>query len=149
MPRDRSRTRNRSNEEPQDSAATAVATVDNDNNTKERKLTSLSPDMISELLAKTRSRGDYGTVLAEFLKSGEAGIEVPLDSGPLAGKTAAQAAVGFNNARTGVNKETGQPNHPGGHAVKVIKQVDKDSEGNELPGGRVFLINTALVQTGE
>lgn len=146
MPRSRDKSRNRSTEVEASEASESSVAVATKTTNKENRMSALSPDTIQELLSKTRSRGDYGQVLADFLKSGDAGIEVPLDTGALAGKTAAQAAVGFNNARTAVNKETGQPVHSGGHAVKVIKQVEKDSDGNDVEPGRVYLINTALVQ---
>lgn len=105
----------------------------------------LTPDMINSLLADTRTRGAYSGVLEEFLGGGEAGIQVDLTSGPLAGKTAAQAAVGFNNARTAVHKDgenAGKFKIPGGENVRVIKRkVGTGDEAVEY----VFLIDTAKV----
>lgn len=116
--------------------------INTNTNKENNRMSALSPDQITALLSKTRSRGDYDTVLEEFLNSGEAGIEVDLTSGPLAGKTADQAFVGFNNARTRVNKETAKPVHEGGHAIKVIKE----KPANEGEPGAVYLVNTSLVQ---
>lgn len=107
--------------------------------------TALTPEMINSLLADTRTRGAYQGVLEEFLASGEPGIQVDLTSGALAGKTAAQAAVGFNNARTAVHKDGDQAGKfkiPGGENVRVIKR--KVGSGNEAVE-YVFLIDTAKV----
>jgi hypothetical protein len=95
--------------------------------------------MITELLSKQRTRGDYGTVIRNFLESNEAGIEVPLDSGPLAGKTADQVKIGLDNARKRVDSNTGQPDFPQGHALKVVK-VGKEGEDQH-----VYLIDTSKV----
>lgn len=106
----------------------------------------LTPEMINTLLADTRTRGAYSGVLEEFLAGSEAGIQVDLTSGPLAGKTAAQAAVGFNNARLAINKDgenAGKLKIPGGENVRVIKRkVGTGDEATEY----VFLIDTARVQ---
>lgn len=102
----------------------------------------LSNDAIQALLATSRGRGDYDSVLSDFLKSEEAGWEVDLSAGALAGKDAKNVVTGLNNAKTRMNKETGNPVHPGGHAVKVI--LRKVGEGDNAEE-HVFLINTALV----
>lgn len=108
-------------------------------------MTALTPEMINSLLADTRTRGAYGQVLSDFLGSGDAGIQVDLESGPLAGKTAAQAAVGFNNARTSVHKDgdnAGKMRYPGGENVRVIKRkVGTGDAAVEY----VFLIDTSKV----
>lgn len=109
-------------------------------------MSALTPEMINSLLAETRTRGEYAAVLEDFLNSGEAGIQVDLESGPLAGKTAAQAAVGFNNARLAQHKgdgpQAGQLKIPGGNNVRVIKR--KVGEG-ESATEYVFLIDTSKV----
>ena len=105
----------------------------------------LTAEAIASLLATSRGRGDYDSVLNDFLGSGEAGIEVDLSSGALAGKDAKYVVTGFNNAKSRMNKETGTPVHPGGHAVKVI--LRKLGEGDNAEE-HVFLINTALVGGG-
>jgi hypothetical protein len=92
--------------------------------------TAITPDMIAELLAKGRSRGDYESFLREFLDSEEAGWEVPLDSGPFAGKTAKQVKTSFDNARKRLGDD-GKAKIDGGTAVKVIVADDK-----------AYLINT-------
>lgn len=105
----------------------------------------LSAEMIQQLLSQTKSRGEYDAVLKDFLNSGQAGIEVDLDSGPLAGKRAKQVKVGFDNARK--KAKDGQVVHPGGKDVRVIAITGKDGEGNELTENsedHVYLINTAL-----
>jgi hypothetical protein len=106
----------------------------------------LTAEAIQQLLATSRGRGDYDSVLAEFLKSEDAGIEVDLTAGALAGKDAKNVVTGLNNAKTRMNKETGSPVHPGGHAVKVI--LRKVGEGDAAEE-HVFLINTAKVGGGD
>ena len=115
----------------------------NDNsttNTNERnnKMAALTQEQIQELLSNQRSRGDYDAVLSDFLDSGEAGIQVDLDSGVLAGKDAKKVKTGLDNARKRINQSTGKPVFENGHAVKVIVAEDN-----------VFLINTTSVGTDE
>lgn len=104
-------------------------------------MSALSPEMITELLQKQRTRGDYETVIRNFLETGEQGIEVPLDSGPLTGKTAEQVKIGLDNARKRVGSD-GKPSIEGGHALKVVKvgNADKNEEQH------VYLIDTSKVQ---
>jgi hypothetical protein len=104
--------------------------------------TPLTAEAIQALLASSRGRGDYDSVLADFIKSGETGIEVDLSAGALAGKDAKNVVTGLNNAKGRMNKETGEPVHKGGHAVKVI--LRKVGEGDNAEE-HVFLINTSLV----
>lgn len=107
----------------------------NDNtNTGGNRMAALTQEQIQALLANQRSRGDYDAVLAEFLESGEAGIQVDLESGVLAGKDAKKVKTGLDNARKRINQSTGKPVFEQGHAVKVIVAEDQ-----------VFLINTASV----
>jgi hypothetical protein len=106
---------------------------------------SLDPSRIQQLLKKGRTRGDYEGVIRAFLESSEAGIEVPLDSGPFAGKTGEQVKIGLDNARKRVDGKTGQPAIEGGHALKVIKEGN--SEKNEEQ--HVYLIDTRKVEMPE
>lgn len=108
------------------------------NNTGGNRMAALTQAQIQELLANQRSRGDYDAVLAEFLDSGEAGIQVDLESGVLAGKDAKKVKTGLDNARKRINQSTGKPVFEQGHAVKVIVAEDN-----------VFLINTASVGESE
>lgn len=111
----------------------------------------LSAEMIQNLLSKSKSRGEYDSVLRDFLNSGDAGIEVDIHAGPLGGKRAKQVKVGFDNARKKTNEQGAV--HPGGKDVRVIaitgkmpdpsdssKQVDKEDNSDD----HVYLINTAL-----
>lgn len=108
--------------------------------------TELDLSAINDLLSSSRARGDYDQVLAEFLESGMAGIEVDLTSGPLAGKNTEKGAknvvTGFNNARVRMNKDTGQAVHEGGNNVQVILRKTGEGENEEF---HVFLINKSLV----
>jgi len=111
--------------------------------------TELSAELIQQLLSQGKTRGEYDAVLREFLSSGSMGIEVDIHSGPLAGKRAKQAKIGFDNARKKTN-DTGLV-HPGGKEVRVVavtgktegpdgKQVDREDNSED----HVYLINTAL-----
>lgn len=117
----------------------SAATTDDSTTTTnggKNKMASLTMEQIQELLSNQRSRGDYDAVLSDFLDSGEAGIQVDLDSGVLAGKDAKKVKTGLDNARKRINQSTGKPVFEKGHAVKVIVAEDN-----------VFLINTASVGT--
>lgn len=92
----------------------------------------LDPTRIQELLAAGRTRGAYGSVLKTFLDSGEAGIEVPLDSGEIAGKSSKQAKTGLDNARKRTD-DNGKLVYDGSQNVRVIEQE-----------GHVYLINTSV-----
>lgn len=114
----------------------------------------LTAEMIQQLLSTSKSRGEYDGVLREFLSSGEAGIEVDLQSGPLQGKRAKQVKVGFDNARKKTN-EAGAV-HPGGKGVRVIaitgKVAGEDGKEVDAPNNEndhVYLINTALAGGAE
>lgn len=106
-------------------------------------MSTLDLSAIQELLAGSRARGDYDTVLSDFLKSGDMGIEVDLNNGPLAGKNnekgAKNVVTGFKNAAKRMNDD-GQPRHPGAHNVQVIMR--KVGEGDNADY-HVFLINKA------
>jgi hypothetical protein len=97
----------------------------------------LDPARIQELLAAGRTRGAYGSVLKSFLDSGEAGIEVPLDSGEIAGKSSKQAKTGLDNARKRTD-DNGKLVYEGSQNVRVIEQE-----------GHVFLINTSVTSDEE
>lgn len=106
----------------------------------------LSQEMIADLLAGTRSRGAGTEVLSAFIQSGEAGEEVDLSTGPLAGKNPGQAYTTLINAkkRTKTN-ESGATElaNPEFANVKVIKRNLGEGKNEDW---HVFLINTALVE---
>lgn len=106
-------------------------------------MSSLSIEAIQSLLADSRARGDYDEVLDTFLKSGEMGIEVDLQNGPLAGKNTEKGAknvvTGFKNASKRMNDD-GTPRHPGAHQVQVINRKVGEGDAAEY---HVFLINKA------
>ena len=109
----------------------------------------LTAEDIQNLLAQTKSRGEYDSLLKDFLNSGVAGIEIDLQSGPLQGKRAKMVKTGFDNARKKTNDQGLV--HPGGKDVRVIavtgkmdgpdgKQVEREDNNED----HVYLINTAL-----
>lgn len=130
--------------------------------------TALNLDQIEQLLASSRTRGEYEDYLRDFIAGPNVGIEVDLTSGTLAGKDAKNVYTGFNNARKKMDADTGKPAVEGGAQVQVIlKQVDMvDADGNVIPEtdengnpvkdekgntvvkkeGHIFLINKAKYQ---
>ena len=83
----------------------------------------LTPDQIQELLADSRGRGDYGTYLMNFVRSGSPGEQVDLTTGLLAGKTADKAKTGLENAKKARDKD-GILKYPDAQDVLVIKKGD-------------------------
>jgi len=108
-------------------------------------MSALTLEAIQELLAGSRARGDYDEVLGGFLKSGEMGIEVDLENGPLAGKNTEKGAknvvTGFKNAAKRMNDD-GTPRHPGAHQVQTILRKVGEGDNAEY---HVFLINKAAL----
>lgn len=106
----------------------------------------LSEDLINSLLGESRSRGEYGEYLADFIKSGKVGVEVKFDgSDPrMAGKDADKAKTGFENAKKATVKDSDPPKLKveGANNVKVAK---KNTGTKEAPELHLFLINTAVV----
>lgn len=106
-------------------------------------MSTLSLEAIQQLLSDSRARGDYDTILNEFLKSDEMGIEVDLTSGPLAGKGTEKGSknvvTGFKNASKRMNDD-GTPKYPGAHQVQVVSRKVGDGENAEY---HIFLINKA------
>lgn len=94
---------------------------------------------IAQLLASQKSRGEYDSTVSDFLKSGIAGIEIPLDSGVYAGKPAKTVKTGLDLARKRV--KDGSVVHAGGDKLRVI--VATEGEG-ESEVSHLYLINTAL-----
>lgn len=121
-----------------------------ENETKEsNKVSALTPDMIQDLLAGSRTRGAGTEVIKDFITSGDAGIEVDLNSGPLAGKNPGQAYITLTNAkkRTRTNEDGSTVlAMPEAAKVRVIKRNSGDKEN---PEWHVFLVNTDLVEVGE
>lgn len=104
--------------------------------------TILNEQEIADLLSGARTKGAGDEVLTAFLSSGEAGIEVDLSSGPLAGKDAAKAATALSNAK----KRTKQNDkgetvmvHPEAAQVQVVRR--KGENGTE----HVYLIDKSKV----
>jgi hypothetical protein len=124
------------------------ANAENVTPNKESKVSALSPDLIQELLAGSRTRGAGTEVIKDFIDSGEAGIEVDLNSGPLAGKNPGQAYTTLVNAkkRTKTNEDGSTVlAMPEAAKVRVIK---RNAGTKDAPEFQVFLINTELVDVG-
>jgi hypothetical protein len=112
-------------------------------------VSALTPDAIQELLAGSRTRGAGTEVIKDFINSGDAGIEVDLNSGPLAGKNPGQAYITLTNAkkRTKTNEDGSTVlAMPEAAKVRVIKRNNGDKDN---PEWHVFLVNTDLVDINE
>jgi hypothetical protein len=94
----------------------------------------LTADQITELLASSRSRGEYDQFLKGFMESGDAGTLVDREGGILAGKSEDQAKVGLENAKKRTN-DAGELVHKGANLIKVIKKE-----------GQVYIIDTSKVE---
>lgn len=95
-------------------------------------MSSIDTDKIQSLLAGGRQRGVAGKVIKDFLDSGEAGIEVPLDEGAFKGKTAKQAKMALDNAKKSSNANGLV--FAAGPDLRTFVEKDGDTE-------RVYLIN--------
>jgi hypothetical protein len=89
----------------------------------------LTNEQILELLSKTRQKGQYVSILNEFVTSEQAGVSVNDTWPALAGKKATTLKQGFESAKDKKEAVDG--------ADKVIVKAD---------GDRVFLINLAHVE---
>ena len=103
----------------------------------------LNLEQIAELMSKSRTKGAGEQVLQEFLDSGEQGIVVDLNSGPLAGKNANQAQATLNNAKNRT-KQIGEDVQLANPQFKSIL-VKKAGKGDDAV---VALINTSKVNLG-
>lgn len=106
----------------------------------------LTSDQITEILAGTRTRGAGTEYLADFIERGEAGEEVDLSAGPLAGKEPGAAFTTLQNAK----KRT--KTAPDGSVVPANPefgkvQIRKRNHGSkDAPDWHVYVINTGLIE---
>lgn len=112
----------------------AVESTENNTDNTERKIKMpLDPDRIRAIYAKRRTKGLYIELLASFMESGENGVSVKEEwATKLGDKKATTLKQGFENAKDSKSAPEGS------EAVDVI-----------VDGEDVFLINGALVDTGE
>lgn len=130
-------------QEVQTTSAQSAQTKENNNMSAIENLEELDFDAIDELLAGTRSTGEYGDYLKDFLASGKIGIEVSFDDALMVGKDAEKGKIGFENAKKATVKDTDPPQLKvaGANNVKVVK---KNTGTKEAPEWHLFLINTQL-----
>ena len=76
-----------------------VAVVEQDNNNTRRMKMPLSPDEVRAIYAKRRTKGLYDAMLAEFLESGDNGVDVKVQWTELADKKAQTLKQGFENSK--------------------------------------------------
>lgn len=117
-------------------------------NKGEHKMSTLTSEQIASLLSGSRTRGAGTEVIKEFIESGEPGIEVDLNSGPLAGKSVGQAYTTLINAKKRTRTDESGATvlaMPEAAKVRVIKRNLGDKDNEDF---RVFLINTDLVDVG-
>lgn len=115
--------------------------------TKENKkvANALTTEQIQKFLAGGRTKGAGEEVIKAFLAGGEAGEEVDLTNGPLAGKSPESAFATLNNAKKRTRQtEDGQTvlAMPDASSVRVIK---RNLGNKDAPDVHVFLIDTAKV----
>lgn len=84
-------------------------------------------ELLADILAGARGRGDYKTVIKAFIESGHRLVEVPLTQGLFEGKQAQTVKTGFENAKNA--KEPVE----GSDKVKVVKK-----------GDQIYLVNQAV-----
>ena len=85
----------------------------------------LTEDVINQLLASSKQRGQYDAELKQVLDSGLKGVQIDLTNGTFAGKKAQSVKTGLDNARKKLAEDV-QP------TVRVIMQDDQ-----------VYVINSA------
>jgi hypothetical protein len=83
-------------------------------------------ELVTELLGKSRTRGEYAQVLRAFWESDAQGWEIDLENGPLAGKKIQTVKTGFDNARTHKNAPEGAED-----GIRVVPHE-----------GKIFLLRT-------
>ena len=108
------------------------STTTNETQIKENSMSNLftpidDADELASILSGARGRGDYKTVLEEFIGAEIRLAEVPLTMGLFENKKASTVKTGFENAKNGKNPPEGADQ------VKVIKKEDK-----------VYLVNQAV-----
>jgi hypothetical protein len=101
--------------------------------------------MIQELLAGSRTRGAGTEVLENFLSSGEAGIEVDLTSGPLAGKEPGKAYTTLVNARKRTKTDEKGSTVLANPELGKVRVIKRNNGSAENPEWHVFLVNTDMV----
>jgi len=106
----------------------------------------LTPDQITEILAGTRSRGAGTEYLAQFIESGEAGEEVDLSSGPLAGKEPGAAFTALQNAKKRTKTAPDGSVVPTNPEFGKIQIRKKNHGSKDAPDWHVYVINTELLE---
>lgn len=105
----------------------------------------LNQEQIAEILSGSRTRGAGTEVIKGFLDSGEAGIEVDLTTGPLAGKEPGAAYTTLLNAKKRTKTDDSGATvlaMPEAANVQVRKRNLGDKNNEDW---HIFLINTELV----
>jgi len=80
--------------------------------------TELNDDLIAQLLAGSKQRGQYDAELKAILDSGAKGVQIDLENGTFAGKKAQSVKTGLDNARKKLPEDVQA-------TVRVIMQEDK------------------------
>jgi hypothetical protein len=140
------RARNRTSRGSSKKSNTAAQTQTQNNEPKEKKkMAGLTQEQIADILAGSRTRGAGPQVLTDFLENGEAGEEVDLSTGPLAGKEVQAAYTALTNARKRTKSNPdGSTSMANPEFGKI--QVRKVNAGTkDAPDVHLFLINTELV----
>jgi hypothetical protein len=84
-------------------------------------------DVLADILAGARGRGDYKVVMEAFITAGHRLVQIPLDGGLFNGKKPQTVKTGFENVKTSKEPPAGSDK------VKVVKKNDQ-----------VYLVNQAV-----
>lgn len=113
---------------PRTKSTESTTTKENEGNMSDSMFTPIEDtDLLADILAGARGRGDYKTVLKAFIESEHRLVEVPLTAGLFEGKKAQTVKTGFENAKNA--KEPVE----GSDKVKVVKK-----------GDQIYLVNQAV-----
>lgn len=80
--------------------------------------TELNDDVINQLLASSKQRGQYDSELKAILDSDAKGVQIDLENGTFAGKKAQSVKTGLDNARKKLAEDVQA-------TVRVIMQDEK------------------------
>jgi hypothetical protein len=94
----------------------------------------LSADQIQALLGRTRTKGQYRTILGEFLASEQAGINVQEEYVELRDKQPSTIKQGFEGAKNHAERPAGAEN------VRVLTQTEGEGDNKVTT---IYLVNMA------
>ncbi len=125
--------------------ATAPPTMGTTQSNKGEINMALSHTDIAELLAGSRNKGGGTDVIRAFLESGEAGIEVDLKTGPLAGKEPGSAYTTLTNAKKRTTQAADGSTVLAMPEAKNVRVIKRNLGTKDAPDFHVFLVDTSKI----